>query len=76
MIHDDKQLKFLQDGSNRILFKAQILLVFSHMNYCQYYMLHNNLYILYIYFIKLNLNLKEFQESINYSESYQVNKIG
>ena len=39
-------------------------------------MLHINLHILYIHFIKLNLNLKEFQESINYLKSYQVNKIG
>ena len=38
-------------------------------------MLHINLHISYIYFIKLNLNLKELQESINYLESYQVNKI-
>ena len=38
-------------------------------------MLHINLHILYIYFIKLNLNLKEFQESINFIKSYQENKI-
>ena len=48
----------------------------SHMNCCQHYMLHINLHILYTHFIKLNLNLKEFQESINYTQSYQVNKIG
>ena len=45
------------------------------MNCGQHYMLHINLHSLYIYFIKLNLNLKEFQESINYFKSYQVNKI-
>ena len=39
-------------------------------------MLHINLHILYIHFIKLNLNLKEFQESINYFKSFQVKKIG
>ena len=39
-------------------------------------MLHINLDIIFIHCIKLNLNLKEFQESINYSKSYQVNKIG
>ena len=39
-------------------------------------MLHINLHIIYIHFIKLNLNLKQFQESINYLKSYQVNKIG
>ena len=38
----------------------------SHMNCYQHYMLHINLHILCIHFIKLNLNLKEFQESINY----------
>ena len=38
-------------------------------------MLHINLHILYIYFIKLNLNLKEFQEFNKYFESYQENKI-
>ena len=46
------------------------------MNCCQYYMLHINLHSLYIHFIKLNLNLKGFQESINYFKSYQVSKIG
>ena len=38
-------------------------------------MLHINLYILYIYFIKFNLNLNELQESNNYFKSYQANKI-
>ena len=38
-------------------------------------MLHINLHILYIYFIKFNLNLKEFQESNNYFKSSQENKI-
>ena len=45
------------------------------MNCCQYYMLQINLHILYIHFIKVNLNLKEFQEYINYFKSYQVTKI-
>ena len=47
------------------------------MNCCQHYMLHINLHrsILYIYFIKLNLNLKEFQEYKKYFESYQENMI-
>ena len=47
----------------------------SHMNCCQHYMLHINLHILYIHFIKLNLNLKEFQESSIYFTSYQEDKI-
>ena len=38
-------------------------------------MLHINLHILYIHFIKLNINLKEFQDSINYLKSCQENKI-
>ena len=38
-------------------------------------MLHTNFHILYIYFIKMNLNLKEFQESTKYNKSYQENKI-
>ena len=38
-------------------------------------MLHISLHILYIHFIKMNLNVKEFQESIDYLKSYQVNKI-
>ena len=46
------------------------------MNCCQQYMLQINLHILYIHFIKLNLNLKEFQEFINYLKSYQKNQIG
>ena len=37
-------------------------------------MLHINLHILYIYFIKLNLNLKEFQESNKCIKRYQENK--
>ena len=45
------------------------------MNCCQHYILHINLHILYIPFIKLNLNLKEFQESNNYIERYQENEI-
>ena len=48
----------------------------SHMKCSKHYMLHINLHILYIYYIMLKLNLKEFQESINYFKSYQVNKIG
>ena len=47
----------------------------SHMNCCQHYMLHINLHILYIHFIKFNLNLKEFQGSNNYFKRYQLNKI-
>ena len=45
------------------------------MNCCQHYMLHINLHILYIHFIKLILYLKEVQESNNYFQSYQENKI-
>ena len=37
----------------------------SHMNCCQHYMLHINLHILNIHFIKLNLNVKKCQESNN-----------
>ena len=46
------------------------------MNCCQHYILQINLHILYIIlFIKLNLNLKELQESNYYFKSYQENKI-
>ena len=45
------------------------------MNCCQQYMLHINLYILYILFIKLNFDLKEFQVSNNYFKSYQEKKM-
>ena len=38
-------------------------------------MLHINLHLLYILFNKLNLNLKELQESNNYIKSYQQYKI-
>ena len=54
--------------------KLKSFLSCSHMNCCQHYKLHINLHIIYIHFIKLNLNLKEFQESINYFKSSQVNK--
>ena len=47
----------------------------SHMNCCQHHILHINLNILNIHFIKLNLNLKLFQESNNLLKSYHVNKI-
>ena len=47
-----------------------------YMNCCQHYMLQINLHVLYIHFIKFNINLKEFQESINYFKSCQANKIG
>ena len=46
----------------------------SHMNCSQHYTLQINLHILYIYFIKMNLNLKEFQESNKYIKGYQENK--
>ena len=45
------------------------------MNCCQHYMLHINLHILYILFIKLNYDLKEFQVSNNYFKGYQENKM-
>ena len=45
------------------------------MNCSQHYMLHINLHVLYIYVIKLILNLKEFQESSNYIKSCQESKI-
>ena len=47
----------------------------SQMNCCLHNMVHINLHILYIYFIKFNLNLKELQESNNYFKSYQENKM-
>ena len=43
----------------------------SHMKCCQHYMLYINLHILYILFIKLNFDLKEFQVPNNYFKSYQ-----
>ena len=45
------------------------------MNCCQHYMSHINLHVLYILFIKLSLNLKEFQESIIYFKSYQEKRL-
>ena len=45
------------------------------MNCCLQYILHINLHILYFYFTKMNLNLKELQESKEYIKSYQENKI-
>ena len=38
-------------------------------------MLHINLHILYILFIKLNFDLKEVQVSNNFFKSYQENKM-
>ena len=74
-LNDDKQFEFLQEGSNRFLSKLKSFWSCSHMNCCLHYMLHINLHILYINFIKLNLNLKEFQASNKYFNSYQENKI-
>ena len=45
------------------------------MNCYQHYMLHINLHIFYIDFVKFNLDLKEFQESNHYLKSHQVYKI-
>ena len=45
------------------------------MNCSQHYMLHINLHILYILFIKLNLDLKEFPESNKYIKCYQESEI-
>ena len=47
----------------------------SHMNCCLHFILDINLHILYIRFIKMNLNLKEFQLSNKYFKSYQEDKI-
>ena len=55
--------------------KVKSFLACSHMNCCQHYMLHINLHILYILFIKLNFDLKEFQVSNNYFKRYQENKM-
>ena len=60
--------------SNRIYPKLKSFWSCSHMNCWQHYMLHINLHIL-CFSIKLNLNLKDFQESNIYFKSYQVNKI-
>ena len=74
-LYDDKQFKFLQEQSNRILSKAQILLVLlSHELLSTLHVTHQYT-ILYIHFIKLNLNLKEFQECNKYFKSYQESKI-
>ena len=43
----------------------------SHINCCLQNILHNNLHILDIYFIKLNLDLKELQGSSNYFKRHQ-----
>ena len=45
------------------------------MNWFLHYMLLIDLHIIYIYFIKLDLDLKEFQESNKYFKSYQETKI-
>ena len=75
-LNDDKQFNFLQEGRNRILSKAQILLVLqSHELLSTLHVTHQSTHFIY-YFIKFNLNLKEFQESIKYFKSYQLNKIG
>ena len=74
-LHDDQQFKFLQEGVTGFYPKLKSFWSCSHMNCCLHSMLHINLHILYIYFIKLNQNLKEFQESNIYFKSYQVNKI-
>ena len=74
-LYDDKQFKFLQEGVTGVYPKLKSFWFCSHMNCCLHYMLHISLHILYIYFIKLNLNLKEFQESNKYTKSYQENKI-
>ena len=47
----------------------------SHMNCCQHYMLNINLHIIYIFFFKLNFDLKEVQVSNNYFKSYQETKM-
>ena len=75
-LNEDKQFKFLREGVKGFYPKLKSFWSCCHMNCCQHYMLHIDLHILYIYFIKLNLNLNEFQESNNYLKSYQVNKIG
>ena len=50
-LYNDKQLIFLQEGSNRILSKDQILVSCSHMNCClQTYATHQFTYFIYYLF--------------------------
>ena len=49
-LYNDKQLIFLQEGSNRILSKDQILVSCSHMNCClQNYTTHQFTYFYYLF---------------------------
>ena len=49
-LHDDKQFKFLQEGSNKILSKAQILLILkSHELLSTLHVTHESTYLVYLF---------------------------
>ena len=72
---DDKQFKFLQEGSNRILSKAQILCVlFSHELLSTLHITHQFTYFIYL-FCEVEFKFERIQESNNYIKHYQGYKI-
>ena len=64
-LNNEKQFKFLQEGVTGFYPKLKSFRSCSHMNCCQQNILYINHRTLYNYFIKFNLNLKEFQVSMN-----------
>ena len=65
-LYNDKQLIFLQEGSNRILSRDQILVSCSHMNCClQKYTTHQFTH--FIYFL--------FQDKFKYSKIIEIQQV-
>ena len=73
-LYDEKNSHSYKRGLTGLYPKLKSFWSCSHMNRCLHSILHINLHILYIDFIKMNLNLKEFQVSKKYFKSYQENK--
>ena len=71
--NDEKQFKFLQEGSNRILSKAQILLVLSSHELLS--TLHTTHQLTYFKYSFHQIQFK-FLRISRIHPSYQVNKIG
>ena len=74
-LYDEKQFTFLQEGVTGFYPKLKSFWSCSHMNCCLHYMLHINLHILYIDFIKMNLKSERISRSNKHFHSHQENKI-
>ena len=72
-LYNDKQLIFLQEGSNRILSKDQILVSCSHMNCClQKFTTHQFTYFIYYLYQDKFKNPKKINKTSTSKDMYKT----